>query len=220
MTTAGEQLIRLREVMARLRIECPWDREQTHASLLTHLVEETCEVIDAVEAGTDADLLEELGDLLLQVYFHAQIAEDEGRFTLDDVAAGIADKLVRRHPHVFAGGEVPEDMRGSWERRKRQEKGRVSSLDGIAQAMSSLARTQKVISRARAHGVPVELPDEPVTAEQVGQQIQALVARAQASGIDADAAVRAALREVEGRIREVEAQKSQSLSHSILPDVG
>ena len=206
MTMAGEELIRLREVMARLRVECPWDREQTHQSLLTHLVEEACEVVDAVEQGTDADLLEELGDLLLQVYFHAQIAEDEGRFTLDDVARGIADKLIRRHPHVFGGGEVPENLRQTWEQSKRQEKGRTSSLDGIAQSMSSLARTQKVISRARSHQVAVELPDEAITASETGEQIRALVARAQASGIDADAAVRAALRELEDRIQEAERQ--------------
>lgn len=204
MSEVGEQLIRLNEVMARLRVECPWDREQTHSSLLTHLVEETCEVVDAVEGGTDDDLREELGDLLLQVYFHARIAEDEGRFTIDDVARGIADKLIHRHPHVFGDGEVPEDLRGVWERRKRQEKGRTSSLDGIARSMSSLARTQKVIARARTHEVPVELPGEPVTAEDVGERIQILVARAQASGVDADAAVREALRSLEERIRQAE----------------
>ena len=204
MSEVGEQLIRLNEVMARLRIECPWDREQTHSSLLTHLVEETCEVVDAVEGGTDDDLREELGDLLLQVYFHARIAENEGRFTIDDVARGIADKLIRRHPHVFGDGEVPEDLRGVWERRKRQEKGRTSSLDGIARSMSSLARTQKVIARARSHEVPVGFPSEPVTAEDVGERIQDLVARAQASGVDADAAVREALRGLEERIRQAE----------------
>ena len=104
MPEVGEQLIRLNEVMARLRIECPWDREQTHSSLLTHLIEETYEVVDAVEGGTDDDLREELGDLLLQVYFHARIAENEGRFTIDNVTRGIADKLIRRHPHVFGDG--------------------------------------------------------------------------------------------------------------------
>ena len=204
MPEVGEQLIRLNEVMARLRIECPWDREQTHSSLLTHLVEETCEVVDAVEGGTDDDLREELGDLLLQVYFHARIAENEGRFTIDDVARGIADKLIRRHPHVFGDGEVPEDLRGVWERRKRQEKGRTSSLDGIARSMSSLARTQKVIARARSHEVPVGFPSEPVTAEDVGERIQARVAPAQASGVDADAGVREALRGLEERIRQAE----------------
>ena len=173
-------------------------------SLLTHLIEETCEVVDAVEEGTDADLCEELGDLLLQVYFHARIAQDEGRFTIDDVAQGIADKLIRRHPHVFGDDEVPEDLRGVWERRKRQEKGRTSSLDGIARAMSSRARTQKVIARARSHEVSIEFPDEPVTADEVGERIQVLIARAQASGVDADAAVRAALRGLEERIRQAE----------------
>ena len=103
MPGTGEQLIRLNEVMARLRVECPWDREQTHASLLTHLVEETCEVVDAVEDGTDDDLREELGDLLLQVYFHARIAEDEGRFTLDDVA----NVRRRDEPRRWTGSPGP-----------------------------------------------------------------------------------------------------------------
>ena len=134
----------------------------------------------------------------------ARIAEEDGLFTIDDVARGIADKLIHRHPHVFGDGEIPEDLRGVWERRKRQEKGRTSSLDGIARSMSSLARTQKVIARARTHEVPVELPGEPVTAEDVGERIQILVARAQASGVDADAAVREALRSLEERIRQAE----------------
>ena len=99
---------------------------------------------------------------------------------------------------------MPEDLRGVWERRKRQEKGRTSSLEGIAQSLSALARTQKVISRARAHAVAVDLADEPITAEEVGSRIQALVARAQASGVDADAAVRAALRTLESHIACVE----------------
>lgn len=198
------KLARLREVTDTLRVECPWDAKQTHRSLVTHLVEETCEVVDAIEAGSDEELREELGDLLLQVYFHARIAEDEGRFDLDDVAAGIADKLISRHPWVFEAEEVPEDLRATWEQMKRAEKGRTSSLDGIARSLSSLARTQKVISRARAHAVPVALSDEAITAEEVGEQIQALVARAQASGVDADAAVRSALRQLESRIAEAE----------------
>ena len=98
----SSELERLREVMARLRVECPWDATQTHASLLPHLIEEAGEVVDAVETGTSEDLEEELGDLLLQVYFHARIAEDDGRFDLEDVARGIADKLVRRGAVKFA----------------------------------------------------------------------------------------------------------------------
>ena len=199
------ELERLREVLARLRVECPWDATQTHASLLPHLIEEAGEVVDAVETGTSEDLEEELGDLLLQVYFHARIAEDEGRFDVEDVARGIADKLIRRHPYVFADAEVPADLRATWEQRKRAEKGRSSSLDGIADALSVVARAQKVVSRSRSHGVAVDLPDAPIGAEEVGRGIVDLVARAQASGVDADAAARAAVRALEARIRDAEA---------------
>ena len=201
----SSELERLREVMARLRVECPWDATQTHASLLPHLIEEAGEVVDAVETGTSEDLEEELGDLLLQVYFHARIAEDEGRFDVEDVARGIADKLIRRHPYVFADAEVPADLRATWEQRKRAEKGRSSSLDGIADALSVVARAQKLVSRSRSHGVAVGLPDAPIGAEEVGRGIVDLVARAQASGVDADAAARAAVRALEARIRDAEA---------------
>lgn len=201
----SSELERLREVMARLRVECPWDATQTHASLLPHLIEEAGEVVDAVETGTSEDLEEELGDLLLQVYFHARIAEDEGRFDVEDVARGIADKLIRRHPYVFADAEVPADLRATWEQRKRAEKGRSSSLDGIADALSVVARAQKVVSRSRSHGVAVDLPSEPIGAEEVGRGIVELVARAQANGIDADAAARDAVRALESRIRDAEA---------------
>ena len=201
----SSELERLREVMARLRVECPWDAKQTHASLLPHLIEEAGEVVDAVETGTSEDLEEELGDLLLQVYFHARIAEDEGRFDVEDVARGIADKLIRRHPYVFADAEVPADLRATWEQRKRAEKGRSSSLDGIADALSVVARAQKVVSRSRSHGVAVDLPSEPIGAEEVGRGIVELVARAQANGIDADAAARDAVRALESRIRDAEA---------------
>ena len=201
----SSELERLREVMARLRVECPWDATQTHASLLPPLIEEAGEVVDAVETGTSEDLEEELGDLLLQVYFHARIAEDEGRFDVEDVARGIADKLIRRHPYVFADAEVPADLRATWEQRKRAEKGRSSSLDGIADALSVVARAQKVVSRSRSHGVAVDLPDAPIGAEEVGRGIVDLVARAQASGVDADAAARAAVRALEARIRDAEA---------------
>ncbi len=198
------ELERLRGVMAELRLHCPWDREQTHHSLLNHLIEEACEVVDAVEIGGDDELREELGDLLLQVYFHARIAEDEGRFTLDDVARGISDKLVRRHPHVFGGEDVPADVHQRWEERKRAEKGRTSVLEGIAESLSVIGRAHKVISRSRSHGVPVDLPDDPVDEATVGREIMALVARAQANGIDADAAARRALREVEAQIAAAE----------------
>ena len=200
------ELDRLRGVMAELRVRCPWDAQQTHESLLTHLVEETCEVVDAIELGDDAELVEELGDLLLQVYFHARIAQDEGRFDLEDVARGINDKLVRRHPHVFADGDAPADLRKEWEAAKRVEKGRTSAIEGIAHSMSSVARAQKVISRTRSHAVAITFADEPITAEQVGEQALEMVARAQASGVDADAAIRIALRALERNIETAEGQ--------------
>lgn len=190
--------------MVQLREGCPWDAEQTHESLLNHLLEEACEVVDAVEDGTDEDLQEELGDVLLQVVFHARIAEEEGRFSLDDVARSISDKLVRRHPHVFSDEAVPEDMWANWEQRKAAEKGRKSALDGIAQSMSAIARAHKVISRSRSHGVEVGLPTEPIDEATVGSEILALVARAQANGVDADAAARKALRALEQEIRTAE----------------
>lgn len=197
------ELVRLVEVMHTLRSECPWDAAQTHESLVTYLLEETAEVVDAVETGDD-DLAEELGDLLLQVIFHAEIASEQGRFDIEDVARGITDKLVRRHPYVFSGDDVPEDLDSSWEHRKRAEKARESALDGIADSLSTLLRASKVISRARAHQVDVELPDGLIAADEVGRQILALVARAHASGVDADQATRAAIRALESRIVEAE----------------
>lgn len=202
------ELERLRQIMVDLRDRCPWDAEQTHRSLLNHLVEETAEVVDAVEAGTDDDLREELGDLLLQVYFHARIAEQEGRFDLEDVARGISDKLVRRHPHVFAEEDVPADMWESWERRKRAEKGRTSALEGIAESLNVVPRIQKVISRSRSHGVTVELPTTGIDEFELGDEFVALIARAQASGIDADAAARQALRRLEAGVLAAESRTS------------
>ena len=201
------QVERLVAVMDRLRRDCPWDAEQTHLSLLPYLVEEACEVVEAVETGTPDDLREELGDLLLQVVFHARLATEEpSAFDLDDVAAGIADKLVARHPHVFAAEDVPADLHASWEQRKAVEKGRSSALEGIPERLSALSRASKVVGRTRSRRVPLPLPDEPVTATEVGEQVLALVARAQASGVDAEQATRSALRRLEGRVREAEAE--------------
>lgn len=209
MTEPAEQathpeLERFIAVMERLRRECPWDAEQTHRSLVHYLVEEACEVVDAVESGSDEDLREELGDLLLQVIFHTAIASEEGRFTLDEVAAGIADKLVARHPYVFGDEEIPDDLNATWEANKRAAKGRISSLEGIPLRLSALARANKVVSRARSHGVAVELADEPITCDEVGAAALDLVARAQASGVDPEQAVRDALRGLEERVRAAE----------------
>lgn len=197
---------RLVAVMTRLRSGCPWDARQTHRSLVQYLIEETAEAVEAIETD-DAELLrEELGDLLLQVVFHAELAgERPDGFGLEDVARGIADKLVARHPYVFAAEEVPSDLNASWEQRKAAEKGRTSVLDGIPEQLSALARANKIVSRARSRGVAVDLPDEPVTAEQVGEKMLALAARAQATGIDPDQAVRDAVRGLELRVVAAEA---------------
>ena len=154
---------RFHELVRTLRAECPWDREQTHASLTRHLLEETYEVLEAidhvdVEAGAGFDALEEeLGDLLFQVVFHSVLAAEEGQFTLADVARGIHDKLYARHPHVFEPGAAATDVAQltvDWERRKVEEKGRDSVMDGIPAALPALAYAAKVQKKAESQGVP------------------------------------------------------------------
>ena len=155
-------MARFLELVRTLRAECPWDREQTHASLTRHLLEETYEVLDAidhvdVEAGAGFEALEEeLGDLLFQVVFHSVLAAEEGQFTLADVARGIHDKLHARHPHVFDPAVGPTDLAQltvDWERRKVEEKGRGSVMDGIPSTLPSLAYAAKVQKKAASQGV-------------------------------------------------------------------
>ena len=150
-------LDRLRDIVAQLRSPegCPWDREQTHRSLKPHLIEECYELIDAIDAADDKELKEELGDLLLQVVLHSQMASEEKRFDLDDVAAVIADKLVNRHPHVFGETRLPnsEAVLRQWEVIKRAEKQeRRSALDGVPRGLPALARAQKVQGKAARVG--------------------------------------------------------------------
>jgi XTP/dITP diphosphohydrolase len=205
-------LVRLAEVMHAIRLGCPWDADQTHASLVRYLIEETAELVEAIETGDPDHLREELGDLLLQVFFHAEIASEAGRFTVDDVADSIADKLVRRHPYVFTDAAVPDDLNRSWERAKRLEKARDSSLDGIPPALDTLARAEKVVARARAHGVRLDLPSDNLESDAAGAALLALVSRAQASGVDADQALRAAVRSIENHIRAREVSRRRSES--------
>nr|WP_076387732.1 MazG family protein [Vaginimicrobium propionicum] len=197
------QLERLSKIMHRLRRECPWDAKQTHRSLVKHLIEETAETVDAIEEGDDEHLVEELGDVLLQVFFHAEIASQERRFDIEDVARAICDKLVHRHPWVFEGQLPPSDVYQAWEARKDADKKRTSCLDGIPVAMPALARANKVVYRARSKGVDVELADDEISGD-VGEKILDLVERAQASGIDAEQSLRDALRSLEKRIRQAE----------------
>lgn len=202
--------------MDRLRRECPWDQRQTHESLVRYLVEETYEVVDAIESGDPDHLREELGDLLLQVVFHARIASDatDHPFDIDEVATAIVDKMVARHPHVFAGLEVADaaDVERNWEVLKAKEKARRSPLDGIPPGLPALLLAHKVISRlggpipvasmspALATTLPTEAPavaeagDSAVTADTVGEALFSLVAAASAAGVDAEQALRARVR--------------------------
>ena len=195
------QLQRLVEVMNTLRSPggCPWDAEQTHESLLKYLLEESYEFVDAVQSGNRVDMREELGDVLLQVYFHARMAEEHPTdpFSIEDVAQGIADKLIRRHPHVFEGVEVrdSQEVLENWEEIKKKEKGRTSPLDGVAMAQPALPLVEKLLYRAEKYNVEVETPDSVSiegTADEgaVGQALLAVIAWANSNGIDAEAALR------------------------------
>jgi XTP/dITP diphosphohydrolase len=194
---SGDALVRLVEVMDRLRTECPWDREQTHESLTRYLLEETHEVLEAIDSGDRDHLREELGDLLMQVYFHARIAQEtpreEGGFDVDDVAAGIADKLVRRHPHVFAGLEVADadEVERNWEAIKAQEKQRTGPTEGIPASLPALAYADKVLGRLERAG-EVELPE----GDDIGSRLLALVAEARGAGVDPETALRVVVRKV------------------------
>jgi XTP/dITP diphosphohydrolase len=197
---SGDALLRLVEVMDRLRTECPWDREQTHASLTRYLLEETHETLEAIDSGDLEHLREELGDLLMQVYFHARIAEetprDEGGFDIDDVADGIADKLVRRHPHVFAGLEVADadEVERNWESIKAAEKQRTGPTEGIPASLPALAYADKVLGRLQRGG-SVDLP----SGEDLGSRLLGLVAEARAQGLDPERELRIAVRALVGQ---------------------
>ncbi len=199
--TPGQRLLDLVAVMDRLRSPggCPWDAEQTHESLVQYLVEETYETIEAIDAGDRDALIEELGDLLLQVVFHSRIGEESAQpFDIDDVAGGIAEKLIARHPHVF-GDEIAEtagDVEAAWFERKRREKGRTSVTDGVPMAMPALPLIEKLLHRAEKGGVDVPPVDPRVDVlldeHDPGELILEIVAAARARGVDADAATRRA----------------------------
>ena len=149
---------RLVEIMKRLREGCPWDREQTHRSLRPYLLEETYEALEALDEGCPEKLREELGDLLLQIVFHCEVARQAGEFDVRDVIAGICEKLIRRHPHVFgdAQAETPEDVTRNWARIKRKDEGIHSHLDGLPKTLSALLRAQRAQSKAHRSGLPTE----------------------------------------------------------------
>ncbi len=232
------ELMRLHQLTRVLREQCPWDQEQDHASLVRYLVEETYEVVDALQAldatdaTTDDALVEELGDLLYQIEFHATIAEQEGRFTMADVAQGVHDKLVRRHPHVFppAGGDLviandAATVKSNWDDIKKVEKGRTSAFDGLAHSQPALAYADAVQRRASKVGfdwpnVDGALPkiaeeaaelraaaddgDDERTHDELGDLLFAVVNVARHLGVEPETALRAATLKFRRRFEQVE----------------
>jgi len=211
--TQHPKLEELIAVLEKLRAPggCAWDREQTHESLVQYLVEETYELVEAIETGDRDEMLEELGDVLYQVIFHSDIAAEAGLFTLEDVAANMTAKMIGRHPHVFGDttADSADDVVALWDELKKVEKPtRTSVLDGIPQSMPSLGLADKLLGRAGKLGlvdvaqqaaIPVEDEDE------LGGLLLAIVASAKANGLDAERALRTTLRGLQDEIREHEA---------------
>lgn len=211
------ELLRLREVMDKLRSPggCPWDAEQTHQSLLKYLLEESYEFIESVENNDRQDMQEELGDLLLQVYFHSRMAEEDTNqpFNIEDVAKSVADKLIRRHPHVFAGTKADnsQDVLENWEKQKALEKGRSSIIDGVPLAQPALSLAAKVVYRINKlnYSLPISQPiklSDQTNQDQFGEILLGLIAQAVEKGLDPEAALRGATKSLIAQIQEQEAR--------------
>jgi XTP/dITP diphosphohydrolase len=218
----GAALLRLVEVMDTLRVSCPWDARQTHESLAPYLVEECYEALEALETGDAAALRDELGDVLLQVVFHARIAAERADgtgFTIDDVAAGIVAKLIRRHPHVFGDVHVsgPEDVKRNWDAIKAAERASQggpppSVVGSVPLSQPALALAAQLQRRAERAGAPAELARLPASAtghvtadgngvSDIGAELFALVAKARAAGLDPELELRAAARSYRDRVQ-------------------
>jgi XTP/dITP diphosphohydrolase len=215
MTTGpNPKLDELIEVMAVLRGPggCPWDAEQTHESLIRYLIEETYELIDAIEAGDRDDMIEELGDVLYQVIFHSDLAAHTPgeEFTLEDVAERMTAKMVGRHPHVFGDrqADTADEVMTFWDDLKKAEKpGRTSTLDGVPQAMPALLLADKLLGKAEKLDVvstegPAPFPFQ--SEEELGAVLLAMVASARSQGLDAERALRGRLRDLQADIRDAE----------------
>ncbi|WP_405854103.1 nucleoside triphosphate pyrophosphohydrolase [Streptomyces sp. NBC_00090] len=204
----GSRLLDLVQVMDRIRRECPWSSQQTHKGLAKYGIEEAYELVEAIEDGDREELREELGDVLLQVVFHSRIAEEdpEEPFSVDDVAGTIVEKLIHRHPHVFgdATAETPEEVKAHWLRTKAVEKQRESVTDGVPLGQPGLALAAKLAGRVRTAGLDVTPPD----GEGIGYELLGLAARAEAAGVDPEAALRAAARTYRDAIRAAEGLSS------------
>ena len=203
---------RLLQIMAKLRDPnggCPWDLEQSFATIAPYTIEEAYEVDDAIRRKDWDGLRDELGDLLLQVVFHAQMAREAGKFAFEDVVAAICDKLVKRHPHVFGDAEIASAaaQTDAWEKQKAEERaarGATSAMDGVPLALPALLRTRKLISRARRAGL-ANSDANPITQQELGDLLFAAVERAERAGIDPEQALRNASADFEHRIRRIEA---------------
>ena len=211
----SSHLQQLVAVMDRLRSPggCPWDAEQTHASLVKFLLEESYEFIEAVETNDREAMREELGDVLLQVYFHARMAEEHPTepFSIEDVAQTVAEKLVRRHPHVFGDVEdlSSDEVLENWEALKALEKGRTSAVDGVPLAQPALPLVTKLLYRAEKNRLQLELPEriaEPTEATEaaVGELLLATIAWASAHGVDPEGALREVARGLIAQIEDLE----------------
>ncbi|WP_019181839.1 MazG family protein [Microbacterium yannicii] len=213
---ASDALREAADTMRAVRDRCVWTQQIDHRALVPYLVEESAELIDAVEEGSRAELREELGDLLWQVLFHAEIASRdlEDPFDIDDVARGLTDKMVRRHPHVFgdAVATTPEEVLIHWNAAKAAEKSeRTSVLDGVSERMPSLALAQKLVGRAAQAAVALPVADsgEVQTEDELGDALLALVAGARARGWDAERALRERLRRLTAEVRQAESAPVQ-----------
>ena len=218
--TSADPLRRAAETMRAVRDRCVWTQQIDHRALVPYLVEESAELIDAVEVGTRADLREELGDLLWQVLFNAEIAsrDSEDPFDIDDVARTLTDKMVRRHPHVFAGetADTPEQVLVLWNAAKAEEKrSRTSVLDGVSERMPTLAVAQNLVGKASSLPAAVAPPVSEAGSEdaatlasetELGNALLALVAAAREHGWDAERALRQRLRTLSEEIRAAEAE--------------
>lgn len=192
------EFVRLNEVSRRLRQECPWDQTQTHESLTRYAIEETYELVEAIENlamdpdENDEHLIEELGDVLFQVFFHSTIAAEEGRFNISDVAKGVADKLIHRHPHVY--GDVvagtADEVLSNWETNKMKEKGRASVMDGIPKHLPALMYAQKILKKAAGQNTEIDI--ESLRISDTAKALLSMVDGARRQGIDAEAELRQA----------------------------
>lgn len=213
MTTGSDTPSRLDELAAAMSAvldRCVWSGGMTHASLVPYLIEECFELVEAIEAGGRDELIEELGDVLWQVFFHSGIAARSAAegFDIQDVAAQVTEKMVRRHPHVFGeeSAETPEEVLRLWNAAKDREKGeRRSVLDGVPLGMPALALADKLLGRAARAGVlPGELARIPDDEAALGERLLAIVAAARVGGLDAERALRGAVRALEQQVRERE----------------